>query len=245
MAASYTAMRLDRRARPHTHGLSPSSQAACPQPRKWAGRRAQHPAPGRPCVTGAGRPRGPMVAGGAAADPGPGSPHVAGLGLVHHQQVAVHLVHQLWGDPAQRHPQLVGGHEVVLLRHVGRRHPPGPRPPALPLRPAQPTHSVFAVRQAVVTDLHRQVGREQAVPQGQVTGGGRGRSASGAQLEAPGAPGRPDHSSRGSAQWADRKGHWRSRPPPPAQSSSPSPSTGLLGGPTWTGSQTAQRRRGK
>jgi hypothetical protein len=43
------------------------------------------------------------------------SPHVAALGLVHHQQVAVNLVHQLWRDPAQRHPQLVSGHEIVFL----------------------------------------------------------------------------------------------------------------------------------
>lgn len=50
----------------------------------------------------------------------------------------------------------------------------------LPLRPgpAQPTYPVFAMRQAVVADLHRQVGREQAVPQGQVTEGQKGWSAS-------------------------------------------------------------------
>lgn len=28
----------------------------------------------------------------------------------------MHLIHQLWRNPAQRHPQLVGGHEVVFLQ---------------------------------------------------------------------------------------------------------------------------------
>lgn len=34
-------------------------------------------------------------------------PHVAVLGLISHQQVSVHLVHQLWSDPAQRHEHLI------------------------------------------------------------------------------------------------------------------------------------------
>lgn len=46
------------------------------------------------------------------------SPDIAGLGLVHHEQVAVHLIDELGRDPAQRHPQLVGRHEVVILPSV-------------------------------------------------------------------------------------------------------------------------------
>lgn len=60
-----------------------------------------------------------------------------------------------------------------------------------------------------------------------------------------GAAGRPDPLSPGLARRAGRKGHWRDHPPPPAQSSSPSPSTGHSGGATWTGSETAQRGQGK
>lgn len=95
----------------------------------------------------------------------PRSPYVAGLGLAHHQQVTVHFVHELGCDPAQRHPQLVSGDQVVLLR--ADRVSPGQYP--LPACPPPPTYSVFAVCQAVVPDLHCQVRRKQAVPQGQVT----------------------------------------------------------------------------
>lgn len=34
-------------------------------------------------------------------------PHVALLGLVSHQQVSVHLVHQLWSDPTYGHQRLL------------------------------------------------------------------------------------------------------------------------------------------
>ena len=90
--------------------------------------------------------------------PPPCSPDVAGLGLVHDEQVAVHLVDELRRNPAQRHPQLVGRHKVVVLpsmqgqyekrtskRHVkdrAHRRPPPPLSPAtLHHHPAASPHS--------------------------------------------------------------------------------------------------------
>lgn len=81
---------------------------------------------------------------------------------------------------------------------------------ALPLRPgpAQPTYPVFAMRQAIVADLHRQVGRKQAVPQGQVTEGQKGWSASRAGVSrAEGAEPLVAGAVLGSAWWVGKKGH--------------------------------------
>lgn len=57
----------------------------------------------------------PCLAAAPFPPPRPCSPDVAGLGLVHDEQVAVHFVDELGCDPAQRHPQLVGSHKVVVL----------------------------------------------------------------------------------------------------------------------------------
>lgn len=81
---------------------------------------------------------------------------------------------------------------------------------ALPLRPgpARPTYPVFAMRQAVVADLHRQVCREQAVPQGQVTEGQKGWSASHAGVSrAEGAEPLVAGAVLGSAWCMGKKGH--------------------------------------
>lgn len=43
-------------------------------------------------------------------------PDVAVFGLICHQQVSVHLVHQLWSDPAQGHVHLVWCHIVIVLK---------------------------------------------------------------------------------------------------------------------------------
>lgn len=126
---------------------------------------------GRAAVRAAGADRQGVV-GVLTGAAGSHSPHVAGLGLVHHQQIAMHLVHQLRCDPAQRHPELVSRHEVVLLLAGGTGSPQAARL-ALPW-PGPPTHPVFAVRQAVVADLDRQISREQTVSQSQVTGGREG-----------------------------------------------------------------------
>lgn len=122
----------------------------------------------------------------ARSAPRPRSPHVAGLGLVHHQQVAVHLVHQLGRNPAQRHPQLVGSHEVVFLRAQGTGLLRGAGRLALIPGTAARSYPVFAMGQAVVADFHCQVGGEQAVPQGQVAGGREGGSVVGPGWGHPG-----------------------------------------------------------
>lgn len=75
----------------------------------------------------------------------------------------MHLVHQLWRNPAQRHPQLVSRHEVVFLQHPGtgwELTPVSGRPPPHGIQaPPALTHPVFAMRQAIVANLHRQVSR--------------------------------------------------------------------------------------
>lgn len=78
------------------------------------------------------------------------------------------------GQPSRSSPPVGTWNRVI----------PGPRGQPCP-GPAPPTHPVFAVRQAVVTDLDRQVSREQTVPQSKVTGGWEGGVSRQCQVGAP------------------------------------------------------------
>lgn len=43
------------------------------------------------------------------------SPYVAAFSLIDNQQVSVDFIYEFWCNPAQRHPNLVLGYEIVLL----------------------------------------------------------------------------------------------------------------------------------
>lgn len=140
------------------HGLPLSSRPACPptQGTRLAGR-TQCPGASRPagrvlsgltlratqgCREASWQQAGaqPLLGGTSSRSScGPHLPHVAGLGLIHHQQVRVHLIHQLRRDPAQRHPQLVSRHKVVLLLASGVVSPRQAAGAGPAFQPAQPS----------------------------------------------------------------------------------------------------------
>lgn len=111
----------------------------------------------------------------------------------------------------------------------------GPDRRPRPCSPAPPTYPVFAVRQAIVPDLHCQVGREQAVPQGQVTAGQKGRSASCAGgVQGTREWDRLSSGRLGFSRWAG-SGVGDAAHPRPVQSPAPRPALGTLEGPGGQG----------
>ena len=85
------------------------------------------------------------------------------------------------------------------------------------------THPVFAMRQAIITNLHCQVSRKQAVPQGQVTAEWKAMSAECASLSEPWWNGwAPGHSQ------ADRQEGVSEGPPTCAQVLAPHPVLAIL-----------------
>lgn len=85
------------------------------------------------------------------------------------------------------------------------------------------THPVFAMRQTIIANLHCQVSREQAIPQGQVTAGWKAMSAQCASLGEPRWDGwAPRHSQ------ADRQEGISEGPPACAQVLAPHPALAIL-----------------